>query len=60
MSKGLYQDQDEHSVHLILGQTVCKGYQQTTKVTACRERIKMIIDVLSIFRPGAETETSHG
>ena len=28
---------------LIWVQTVCKGYQQTTKVAACKERVKFVL-----------------
>ena len=42
MSNGLDQDQDRHSFSPDLGpklQTVCKGYQQTTKVASSKERV---------------------
>ena len=39
VSKSLDPDQDQHSV-LIWVQTVCKGYQQKTKVAAGIERVK--------------------
>ena len=35
---GLDPDQDQYSVDLIWVQTDCKGYQQTTKVTASKKR----------------------
>ena len=42
MSNSLDQDQARHLVGLIWVQTVCKGYQQTTKATANKERVNFI------------------
>ena len=39
MSNGLNSDQDRHSVGPDQDPTVCKGYQQTTKVAAGKERV---------------------
>ena len=39
MVNGLYPDQGVQSV-LIWKQTVCKGYQQTTKVAADKKRLR--------------------
>ena len=40
VSNSLETDQDQHSVSPDLGPTACKGYQQTTKVAASKERVK--------------------
>ena len=40
LSNGLAPDQDLYSVGPDLGPSVCKGYQQTTKVTSSKERVK--------------------
>ena len=37
VSKGLTSVQDRHFVAPDLGQTVCKGYRQTTKIPASKE-----------------------
>ena len=42
VSKGLNLDQDRHIVDMIWVQTVCKGYQLTTKVTHCKEKVKQV------------------
>ena len=42
-SNGLDPDQDRHLSVLIWGQAVCKGYQQTAKVAASKERIKLLV-----------------
>ena len=34
---------------LFLAQTVCKGYQQTTKVTVCKERVNYVLVILLSF-----------
>ena len=39
MSNGLDPDQDRHSVCPDLGQTFCKGYQQTTKIASSIIRV---------------------
>ena len=39
VSNGLDSDQDGRFVGPDLGQSVCKGYQQTTKVAANKERV---------------------
>ena len=41
VSNGLDPDQDRHFVGPDLGQTICKGYQQTTKVTASKGGLTM-------------------
>ena len=47
MSNNLDPDQDQHSVRPDLSpKTVCKGYEQTTKVTASKERVKLIQQVV--------------
>ena len=43
VSNSLYPDQVRNFVGLIWFQTVCKGYQHTTKVAAYSERVKKII-----------------
>ena len=43
MSDSLDPDQDQSSVGPDLFQTVCKGYQQTTKVAASKERANLLI-----------------
>ena len=47
MSNSLDPDQDRHSVGPDLGQTVCKGYQQTTKVATSKERVT---DIKCVFK----------
>ena len=47
MSNGFDPDQDRHSVAMIWVQTVCKGYRQTTKVTASKESLNFIIHLVT-------------
>ena len=46
MSNGLDQGQDRHFVDILNWvQTVCKGYQQMTKVAVGKERVKWLLDI---------------
>ena len=50
MSNSLDPDQDRHLLVLIWVSNVCKGYQQTTKVTtASKERVTVIVSDSSQF-----------
>ena len=42
MSNSLDPDQDRRSVSPDLGETVCRGYRQMTKVAASKERVNNI------------------
>ena len=46
-SNGLYPDQDRRSVGSDLGPTVCKGYQQTSKVAADKERVRKFSEIMN-------------
>ena len=50
VSNGLDPDRTKVLSFLILVQSVCKGYQQLTKVDANKERDKAYVDVSSIAR----------
>ena len=45
MSNCLEPDQDRQNVGPDLGQCVCKGHQQTTKVAASKERVKLALRI---------------
>ena len=47
MSSGLDPDQDRQNVGPDLVQTVCIGYQQMTKVTASKGRVKLSVYLLN-------------
>ena len=53
LSNCLVPDQDRHVVGPDLGPTVCKGYQQTAKAIACKERLKALV------HKGYQQTTSH-
>ena len=50
MTNGFDPDQERCSVGLIWVQTVCKDYQQQTKVTASKERVKLLQTELTQIR----------
>ena len=51
MSNSLDPDQARDFVGLILIQTVCKGYQQTTKVATSAERVNFVSVFIALIGP---------